>query len=173
MKPRAIWSMITRMTRLLSLLVVLAACAPPPIDTAQIDGGGTPSIEIIFPDSDDDKVYCSTFMIAVQIDDFEVVPADKDAPITEGIGHWHLLDEGQKYLIAITDQFYFLEAPLEDGRRGLYAELVAENHQSYEPRILNFAEFTVDNEAVDDPATEDVYEGCWGGSTAGGTSGGY
>lgn len=161
------------MTRLLPLLVSLAACAPPPLDTASIGGGGDPSIRILFPDSDDEKVYCSTFMVAVEIEDFEVVPADQTATTTEGVGHWHLLDEGQKYLSANTDQFYFLDTPLEDGRRGLYAELVAENHQSYEPRILYFAEFTVDDEATDDPATEDVFEGCWGGSAGAGMGGGY
>lgn len=163
--------MLRGMHRSLVLVLSLTACAPPPIDTA-IEDPGAPAITIVFPDSDDEKVYCSTFMIAVQIDNFELLPANKDAEVVEGLGHWHLLDDGQNYITTVVDQFYFYSTPFEDGRHGLYAELVAENHQSFEPRILNFAEFTVDDDAVDDPATEDVYEGCWGGSS-GGSAGGY
>ena len=164
--------MLPAMQRPLLLLLPLVACDPPPIDTAVEPDPGAPAISIVFPDSDDSKVYCSTFMIAVQIDNFELIPANADAETEQGVGHWHLLDEGQTYIDTVIDQFYFYNTPMEDGRHGLYAELVAENHQSFDPRIIHFAEFTVDNEAVDDPATEDVYEGCWGGSS-GGSSGGY
>lgn len=160
------------MQRLFPLLVFFVACEPPPLDTAVVEAEGDPSIKFIFPDSDDDKVYCSTFMIAVQIDNFELLPADQNAETTAGVGHWHLLNNDQDYIDTVIDQFYFYGTPLENGRQGLYAELVAENHQSFDPRIVHFAEFTVDDEAVDDPATEDVYEGCWGGSS-GGSSGGY
>ena len=162
--------MVGAMIRALLLLGLVAgtpACDPPPYDTS----GGAPSIRIIFPESSTEVVYCSTFQVSVAVENFTLSEADYGGANVDGEGHWHLLD-GDTVLKATADEYAYIptDMPLSDGDHVIKAELVQNDHQPLTPEISWISEITVNNEAVDDTATDTAYEGCIGGGTDGGTA---
>jgi len=97
-------------------------CAPPPLPGGDSgDSGATgPSIRFIFPTSTLSSPVCPDFLLAVDIDAFEVVPPDPDSAPVQGRGHWHLDDD-------ITGDYY----PLEDAFTEVSADLDGQASRSY------------------------------------------
>ncbi len=144
-----------------------AGCAPPNVDLVDGNGGGTtsaiaePAIRIIYPpDNSEFELDCDgaiRFLVAVDLDNFELV---ENAPeVVEGQGHWHIA------LIGVDDpygepsyaQFYDLERladkddqPISPGTYRVDVRLVDNDHQDVEgARVSDSVELTF----VDPPAT--------------------
>ena len=138
------------LTLLLATALALAACEPPPYDTAG-DAAAEPSIRILFPESSTDHVYCSTFTVVVDVDNFVLSPDFNNGNV-DGEGHWHLM-LGSELLAARAEEYAFLPEPFEDGDYSLTAKLVANDHQPLDPEVSWLTELTVDS----------TDEGCLGG----------
>ena len=98
-----------------SLLIVLSllalACQPPPLveDTASEieDIEALPSLAFIFPQSaGEETVYCPDLVVAVDIDNWEVVMYKDGQEAEEGQGHWHLKDSSGDYLAVATEVWW-------------------------------------------------------------------
>ena len=100
---------------------------------------------MLFPVSSESVDYCSTMIVVVRVSNFRLAPdALGDDPV-DGEGHWHLMDSGVQ-LAATGDTWYPVPAdePLSAGRLFFTAELVDNNHQSFDPKIQsNLVEFNV------------------------------
>lgn len=129
------------MSRLVLLPAAFAfACAPPPL----LDEGG-PSIEILFPASDESVVYCPELIVVVDVEGFTLDADAIGGENVEGEGHWHLLDSNA-HLLTSTEEWLAVdgEKALSSGRHFFTAELVSNDHQSLpEPVVSNLVEFNV------------------------------
>lgn len=137
--------------RLVAPLALLVACAPPPLV-----GGDDPSVEILFPVSDESLVFCPEMIVVVAIEGYALDPDSVGGAPVEGSGHWHLLDSNA-HLGTSTDEYFALEGKLAltAGRHFFTAELVTNDHQSLDiPIVSDLVEFNVDE-----------VEGCLGGAT--------
>ena len=81
----------------LFLLVLVAACEPPPLSS----GSGQPSIEIIAPPTDVGQIALQPdgtlkFLLAVDLDGIQYVrPSESQADPVEGQGHYHFHLNGE------------------------------------------------------------------------------
>ena len=102
-----------------ALLVFAAGCAPPPLPGGD-SGLSGPSIRFIFPTSSLDAPVCPSFIVAVDIDAFNLVEPDPESPPIASTGHWHLDDD-------ITGDYYPLVAPFTE----VTAQLDGQTVRSY------------------------------------------
>ncbi len=133
------------------LTVCLPACAPPELPQVEDSSGqGEPSIEIIYPESSQTTVYCSTFMVAVDIENFTVEPIVDGAANADGIGHWHLLDSAE-YLTAADKEYAFVPADkaLSPGTHNIVATLAQNDHQLLDPPVAWSIEILVGETQAD------------------------
>lgn len=125
------------------LALVLAACEPPPLDG--------PSITILYPESSDEDgtVYCSTFMVVVDIDNF-VLSEDVGGTNVDGEGHWHLMDS-ETYLTATAEEYAFVpgDKALATGRHEIVAVLANNDHQLLDPETSYLIEVDVGETQTD------------------------
>lgn len=180
---------MTRMTRAilpLALAAASAGCAPPPYSVPEDTGGGDtsdsghtgetavppppePTVRIIFPESSSTVYYCTTFMVAVDVDNLVMTEEHFGGDPVEGEGHWHLYVDGS-YVGATWKEYYFVpEAKaLTEGEHQLDVRLAGNDHQAFDPEISYQVEILVDDTPPDDPGTEEV-ETCMGatGATSG------
>ena len=163
----------------LILLPLLVACQPPPLP---VDSGGTdtvgdtealPSLSFIFPQSagKESVVYCPDLVVAVDIDNWDVVEYKDGQSAEEGRGHWHLKDSAGNYLAVATSEWWKVSiGPAEDYPTPTFTVLnaVLANHDHNE---LNTAVYP------DAAATAEIYvgavEGCVGGGGGSDTGLGY
>lgn len=126
-------------------------CAPPalPSDTGATAATG-PSIEFIFPTSTLSSPVCSEFVVAVDIDGFNVEDPAPEEGVVDGRGHWHLDDDITGDYIVAVDPFLEVSADLDGGTERAYritASLVNLDHtpldQGRFPDSVATAEFTV------------------------------
>lgn len=120
-----------------------------------------PTIRFIFPESSTTDRYCSTFMVAVDIDNFEMDSEHFGGDDVEGEGHWHLYSDGA-YIGAGSGQYLFIpdSKALTEGEHQLEARLSENDHDEFDPRIYDTVEIFVDD-TPDDPETPEV-ETCLG-----------
>lgn len=168
-------------------LALLGACAPPDYE---VEVDQQPVISVIFPSTDTDAVYCSSFMVTVDIDNLDVFyPADEE-PLVEGEGHWHLVLPNSQ-VRAIGTPYYFLDggpempdpdnpdgAPLREagpdgpfvngGTYSFRAEMTDNQHAPLADFAPVVFEITIDDESED----EEGNPNCLGGGGGGG-NGGY
>ncbi len=131
---------------------VFISCAPPPLPTGADTGADGPSIRFVFPTSSLASPVCSDFLVAVDIDNFEVVaPAPESAPI-DGKGHWHLDDDITGDYYVLTDAYTELTADLDgtDSRSyRLTASLVNVDHTPLAQASFPASVATVEFEVAD------------------------
>lgn len=160
------WCMLTPMLRppSLGLLLCLGACAPPDLPADSGDNG--PSIRIIYPESSQTTVLCSTFMVVVDVDGIALTDFASEPPNKDGQGHWHLLDSAE-YITATAEEYAVIPADsaLEPGTHRIVAALAQNDHQPFDPDISWFVEVQV-GETQADGVTPCV--GAEGGSGSGG-----
>jgi hypothetical protein len=89
------------------LLVLLAACAPPPVPATT---EGEPAITLLYPPSDAgtlplDALRRLKFTIVVDLDGLTFVPPDTKDEDVEGEGHYHVSINGSYE--GAPDQLYF------------------------------------------------------------------
>ena len=89
-----------------ALSVFAAGCAPPPLPGGD-SGLDTPSIRFIFPTSTLDSPVCTSFIVAVDIDQFNLIEPDPESAPIASTGHWHLDDD-------ITGDYYPLVEPFTE-----------------------------------------------------------
>ncbi|MCB9743218.1 MAG: hypothetical protein H6741_14350 [Alphaproteobacteria bacterium] len=78
----------------IAALGLAVACQPPPKISAADSGAasGAPSISFIFPETSAEEIYCSTFMAAVDVDNFQLYPEpyEEGLQLVDGQGHVHI-----------------------------------------------------------------------------------
>ncbi|MCB9779233.1 MAG: hypothetical protein H6742_11770 [Alphaproteobacteria bacterium] len=94
---------------LLSLPLLCAACAPPPLpggDTGSSGSGdnGEPSVRIVFPFTSSSVTICPEFVMVLDIDNFDVVDFNGTTDVPADEGHWHLFD-GSDYLTNFVEEW--------------------------------------------------------------------
>jgi len=144
-------------THMVALLIGLSACGTPPapaVDSGVAAADVLPSIRFVFPTSDLGAPVCPDFLVAVDIDNFEVLPPDPDADPIDGRGHWHLDDDITGDYFAVTDAFLDVTADL-DGQASrnyrLTASLVNLNHTPVSLEAFPDSVHTVEFEVADSP----------------------
>lgn len=123
----------------LSALAICAACAPPTVD---LDDGNTitveppePYIEIVHPQQSSTvelQDNCDLVMVvAVQIEDFELVDFALNPTPTEGEGHWHIEITGDaSYQPIVSGKSQTITRPnFTPASIGVTATLVNSQHQ--------------------------------------------
>lgn len=152
------------------LCLCLTACAPPEIpETTESGDDGEPSITIIFPESSQEIVYCPTFIVSVDVENFTLTDIVDGAGATEGEGHWHLLDSAD-YIIASSKEYVFVPSSkaLSPGTHSLVATLAYNDHQLVDPPVAWSVEIVV-GDTQSDGVTPCIGSG--GSSSAGGDTG--
>ncbi len=81
-----------RATPLLSLLLVLVACEPPPLSELGAGGVAAPPIEITWPKQESEMNGCEVFVFALNVDNFTLTDFHDRSP-AEGEGHVHVIWE--------------------------------------------------------------------------------
>ena len=104
-----------------ALLFGLSACAPPPV---------SPGIELVFPFSDDSLVYCTEFLVLVDIDQLLLSAENYDGDVVPGEGHWHLKIDDALYATS-TNAWLAVEG-VEEGLRSLRVSLQGNDHADLE-----------------------------------------
>lgn len=138
----------------------LAGCAPPALPE---DPDGGPAVRFVFPTSDLDGPVCPDFLVAVNIDNFEVVPPDASATPEDGHGHWHLDDDITGDYFPLEDSFLDFSAELDGAASRAYrltASLVNIDHSPLDQGRFPLSVATVEFDVADE-------EGCLGGGGAG------
>jgi hypothetical protein len=159
---------------LIMLPLLALACQPPPlpVDTATSSEEALPSISFIFPQSaDQDVVYCPDLVVAVDIDNWEVVMYKDGQTAEEGRGHWHLKNSNGDYLAVATDVWWPVSiGPMEDFTEPTFTVInaVLANHDHNE---LNTAVYP--NAAATAEIWVGAVEGCIGGGGGSDTGLGY
>ncbi len=118
--------------------IAISACAPPPA------GDGASAVEILFPYSTQDDVFCPTMIVVVDVDGFTLSPEGIDGDEVDGEGHWHLLVNGE-YITNSTYEYLVLDdsIALAPGRtHTMQATLRSNQHQELDPdvssRVIEF-----------------------------------
>ena len=157
--------MLRAMLRSPALVALLSAvaCAPPvlPIDTGNpVDTGkggddsaqssSDPSIRIIYPVSSTTTVYCPSFFIVVDVDNFTIVDIQDDPVDVEGEGHWHLKND-DTYVVAVDKEY--LQVPTDKvfstGTHYVSAQLAQNDHQPLDPNVEYGVEITIGQTQAD------------------------
>jgi hypothetical protein len=137
------------------LLPVLGAvgCGVPPLE-GDSGASSSPSIRFVFPTSELSAPVCSDFVVAVDIDHFNLVPPNGDAAPVDGSGHWHLDDDITGDYLVVEDPFVDVTADL-DGQTArnyrLTATLVNINHAPLSQESFPQSVTTVEFEVSDTP----------------------
>ncbi len=157
--------MLAIMWTLPILLIGGFGCAPPPYDTSADTAPeiGDPSIQILFPTSEPDLIYCPVFTLVVDIDNLSIDADKVGGDHVEGEGHWHVYDNGE-YISYETVAWTAMPA-LDEGLHQLKVDLARNDHQPYivdgqTPEYI--AEITVGD-----------VDGCIGGGSPGAMDTGY
>lgn len=168
------------MLRLIGPIFVLmasVACAPPPLPTTEDTAKDSqepvdvsPSINILFPESGPEMIYCATFMVVVDIDNYDLNPDFYEGlDLVEGEGHWHLnipaglggavVASGEPYaFVDVTD------ALPDGGTYAFTAQLVDNQHAPLEGAPVSVVEIVIDPNYDEDG---DGMMDCIGGSGSG------
>jgi hypothetical protein len=109
------------------LLATLIGCPAPAYDGS----AGTPSIQMLFPVSSLDTVYCPIFTVVVDVDGYILSSENYGDDHSDGEGHWHMT-EGSEMLGTASADFYTLTQPLDEGEHAILVFLVQNNHQDYD-----------------------------------------
>lgn len=172
------------MLRLLGPLLSLAAllaCAPPPLpssDEVSDDSDepvvAEPSINILFPESGPEMVYCDKFMVVVDIDNYVLNPGfyDGELDLVEGEGHWHLNIPaglgGDVVASGVPYAFVDVSEALPNGGTYAFTAQIVDNQRAPRNEVpVSVVEIVVDGTYDPD---EDGMLDCIGGS---GTGTGY
>jgi len=144
---------------LVSLLILIFACAPQQQDTAAkvpaIDAGKeniaekivveqpkSPVLAIVSP-KDGDLIKSSKVIVQVDADNFNIVPVG--SPVKEGEGHFHVwLDSERK---VTTDRIIAFENVVS-GKHTIVAELVKSDHSSLSPKVTKLITINVESDYV-------------------------
>ena len=133
----------------LFLPLALLACAPPPLPEDSGGAGaasGDPQVSWIFPENGLTDV-CPVFVLAVDVENFEVVDFQENTEFIEGQGHLHFIDGITGDYITSLTPWAEWEADLNDQESRSYkmdVELVYNNHSPLtEANSLATVEFTV------------------------------
>ena len=115
-------------------------CQPPPLDA-----GFSPSIDFIFPKSNETYVVCPNFMAAVDIDNLELIDYTVSPEAFLGQGHWHFR-EGSQVLASSYDEWVEVQAGASDLQPGetslrVFTAVLAQNDHT-EFSQIDFPEST-------------------------------
>jgi len=148
---------------LVSLLILIFACAPQQQDTAAkvpaIDAGKenivekivveqpkSPVLAIVSP-KDGDLIKSSKVIVQVDADNFNIVPVG--SPVKEGEGHFHVwLDSERK---VTTDRIIAFENAVS-GKHTIVAELVKSDHSPLSPRVAKTITINAESDYIPKPA---------------------
>jgi len=133
---------------------IFAGCAPPPLPVGADTGADRPSIRFVFPTSSLTTPVCPDFLVAVDIDAFEVIAPDPDSAPVNGKGHWHLDDDITGDYHALVDPFADVSADLGGAESRSYrmtASLVNVDHSPLSQADFPSSVTTVEFEVADTP----------------------
>lgn len=136
------------------LLALMGGCAAPP--WSGDSGAPAAAIDLLFPVADEAVRYCSELIVVVDVQGIELTPEAVGGDPVDGQGHWHLLDN-ETYVVSTAETWAAVqgELALTDGRHFFRAELVQNDHQSFDPPVVSgLLEFEVAQQ-----------EDCVGGTT--------
>jgi len=128
--------------------LVIASCAPPPLPAGDDSGAGAqdnfePRVSFVFPQNNMDVDVCPEFMVAVTIEDHELVDYSESPDAVTGQGHWHMVDVMTGDYAPATTPWVEWEATMDgapERNYALSAELAANDHTLL--TTLGYAEAT-------------------------------
>lgn len=142
---------------LLSLLLVLFACAPQAeqpkvspnaktvVEKVAVEQKGSPILKIISP-KDGELIKSSKISVQLDAENFNLVPVGQ--PVKEGEGHFHVWLDNEKKLG--PDKTFIFENVVS-GKHTIVAELVKSNHSSLNPKISQTIIINVESDYVPKP----------------------
>ena len=138
--------------RLVASTALLIGCGTPPPPDATADT--EPAIRFVFPTSELAQPVCPDFLVAVDIDNFDLVDPNGDATAVDGRGHWHLDDDITGDYLVVEEPFVDATADL-DGESSrnyrLTAALVNINHTPLSLEAFPLSIDTVEFQVADSP----------------------